>query len=122
MKNTAAKARRGGGGFIEQYDATGLRTGWVREEGDRQMHFNADGLLVLSQDRHRRPARTRVLRYERDPIKSVQERWHPRPLRMVLGDFIIHYRYMGSADQRGAPERVERAADSAAATQPAARQ
>ena len=77
------------------YD-NGQLTGWTRRRGNKTEDFTADGALVLTRDRIKRPLTARTVHYVAQERKKQPPILEQRP-----GSEILHYEYSSPGDMTG---------------------
>ena len=94
---------------VYRFDPKGESIGWTRYSVDGVQVFNHEGLLAVERDANGRVVKGRTVRYVQDPFKG--KGINQNPLRLVLGDTIVHYKFDGRDDWRGRRTGTEPAKD-----------
>jgi hypothetical protein len=94
---------------VHRYDPNGEWIGWMRYSSDGLQLFNHEGLLAVGTDFQLRCVKGREVRYGQDQSKNPG--FNTNPLRMALGDKIVHYEFTGKDDWRGRRTATETVKD-----------
>ena len=82
---------------VYDYDARGQLAGWRRYDANGVSTFNAEGHLVLEQDKLGRCVKARAVRYNSEPGVGQTQ----RAVKTTLSDSVVYYAYTNSDDRRG---------------------